>query len=70
MPYETKELWKGEATVLRHHHNAMLVDHEGEEAWIPYSIIHDDSELWESSDTQEDGELVIPLWKAEKEGWA
>jgi len=63
------ELWRGEVTVIRHHTNSMLVDHENEEAWIPYSKIHEDSEVWLESDPGETGELVVPLWLAEDRGW-
>lgn len=55
--------------VVRHHTNSMLVDHEGEEGWIPYSQIHDDSEVWLESEVGEVGELVVPLWIAEDRGW-
>jgi len=64
------DTWKGEATVVRQANAAVLVDYEGEEQWIPYSQIHDDSELWEQSDEGETGMLAIPLWLAEKKGWA
>ena len=55
--------------VVRHLTNSMLVDHEGEEGWIPYSQIHDDSEVWLESEVGEVGELVVPLWIAEDRGW-
>jgi hypothetical protein len=63
-------LWKGEAFVVRQGFEAMLCNHENEDAWIPYSQIHDDSELWNKSAAGESGELVIPLWLAVKNGWA
>lgn len=66
----SSDLWKGECMVVKHHEKAMLVRHENEEGWIPYSQIHDDSELYESSEPNEEGELVIPYWLADKHRWA
>lgn len=39
----------------------------GEEKWIPLSVIHDDSELYNDKDNDE-GEVVVEAWWAEKEG--
>lgn len=64
-----QEMWKGEVEIIRHHNKSMLCEYEGEQDWIPYSEIHDDSELWEKSDRGEVGDLVIPLWLANKKGW-
>lgn len=64
------DLWKGEAQVVRHADKAMLVEHEGEEGWVPYSQIDEDSELQEDSALWAEGEIVIPLWLAAKNGWA
>ena len=36
-------------------------------AWLPKSVIHDDSEIWEEG---QEGKLVVPNWFAEKENWA
>lgn len=47
MPYDSSSLWSGECFIVRHHTKSMLVDHENEEYWIPYSQVHDDSELYE-----------------------
>lgn len=64
------DMWRGEAMIIRHSVKAILVNHENEEQWIPNSQIHDDSEIWEKSTIGETGSLVIPLWLAEKKGWA
>jgi len=40
---------------------------EGEESWIPKKVIHDDSEVY-NEDTS--GDLVLPLWYAERVGLA
>ena len=63
------DIWKEESTIVRHGEKAMLVNHENEEAWIPYSQIHADSEIWKDSDPGETGLLAFPLWLAEKKGW-
>ena len=63
----TDELWEGEVEVLRETEMAILVDHEGEEAWVPKSQVHDDSEAYKKGQS---GKIVLPLWLAEKEGWA
>jgi len=39
----------------------------GEERWIPKSMIHDDSEVYDAGDNSS-GELVIKGWWAEQEG--
>jgi hypothetical protein len=44
---------------------ALLVDADGEEVWIPQSMIDDKSEVYREGD---EGELVIPLDFAEKKG--
>lgn len=46
---------------------AILVEVDGEEAWIPQSQIDDESEVWKDGD---EGTLVIPLWLAEAKGLA
>ena len=61
----TTDLWHGEVFIVRKSQKAVLVNYENEEAWIPYSQIHDDSEIYEKSDDKE-GNLVIPFWLAEK----
>lgn len=62
-------IWKGEVTVLAATEKALRVTHENEEAWIPLSQIHDDSEIWKPSQIGETGVLAIPEWLAEKKGW-
>jgi hypothetical protein len=58
----------GTATVKRETPKALLVEVEGEEMWVPKSVIHEDSEVWQGE--QDDGELVVKRWWAEKEGQA
>lgn len=61
------KLCKFEARALRKSKGggALLVEIDGEEIWIPQSVIDDKSEMWVEGDM---GELVIPLWFAEKKG--
>lgn len=47
---------------------ALLVEFpEGSTAWVPYSQIHDESEVFEETATP--GRLVIKRWLAEQRGW-
>lgn len=51
-------------TVLYETEKALLVDIDGDETWIPKSVIHDDSEVYKM---ETEGQLVLPQWFAEKE---
>ena len=53
------------ATAVRATEKALLVDIDGNEMWIPQSVIHDDSEVYEEGDT---GLLVVKGWWAQKQG--
>lgn len=46
---------------------AVLVESKNldEPTWVPMSVIHDDSEVWEEGDI---GVLTVKSWWAEKEG--
>jgi len=59
----------GQAEVRRETDKALLIYIEdiGDEVWVPKSVIHDDSEIWEAG--QEAGELVVTEWFAHKAGW-
>jgi len=46
---------------------ALLVEIEGEEEWVPKSVIHDDSEVFDDDENAE-GMLVLEEWWAEKAG--
>jgi len=37
-----------------------------EPEWIPYSVIHDNSEVYEEGD---EGDMIIKEWFAKKKGW-
>ncbi len=56
-----------DARCLRVTEKALLVEWEGEEHWIPVSVIHDDSEVFDD-DEHSEGTLIIAAWFAEKEG--
>ena len=58
----------GDARVKHKTERAMLVVVEGEEHWVPFSQIHDDSEVYSSSEVGETGDLVITEWLAHKLG--
>lgn len=58
----------GEAKILRTTDKAILVLLDGEEeAWIPKSVIHDDSEVF--SEKSPEGTLVVATWWAERNGF-
>jgi hypothetical protein len=58
-----------EVTVLRRGDAAVLVkDGNGNEGWVPHSLIDDESEITENSVPEEEGVLVIPKWKADELG--
>lgn len=61
------ELWKGDVEVTAETEKAILVSYEGEETWVPKSQVHDDSEAYKKG---QEGKIVLPLWLAEREGWA
>lgn len=58
-----------DCTVLKESDKAFLIDIEGEEYWVPKSVIHDDSEVYDN-DEHDSGTLVVHLWWAEKQGLA
>lgn len=61
----------GEGLVIRTTEGAVLVQVEGEEIWIPRSILHaEESEIDEDSEEGDEGTVVVKTWWAEKEGWA
>lgn len=62
-------MWKESVTVIRKSAKAILVDYEGVEEWVPFSVIHDDSEVYHESNVGDVGILVIPEWLAEEKGW-
>jgi hypothetical protein len=44
---------------------AVLVRIEGADYWIPFSLIGEESTVWEKGDT---GTLTIPVWLAKTKG--
>ena len=58
------ELIRFDARSIRDTDLAVLVIiEEEEEVWIPKSVIHDDSDIFEAD---QEGELVVPEWFAKK----
>jgi hypothetical protein len=45
---------------------AILVEIDGEDRWIPKSVVHDDSEVYDENEHNE-GTLALKAWFAEKE---
>ena len=56
-----------DVTAILETEKAILCEYDGEEFWIPFSQIHDDSEVYEQGDT---GQLIISRWLARKKGLA
>lgn len=59
----------GPATCIRRTDKALCCSVEDlGEIWVPVSVIHDDSEVYDSEENNV-GELIVKLWWAEKEGY-
>lgn len=59
-----------EAEVIRQGDAAVLVEVEGDEAWVPHSQLGDESEITADSRQGDYGALVVSSWLAKREGWA
>lgn len=66
--YDDKPVNLGRVQVVRATSKALFVhiDEDDNEVWIPKSVIHDDSEVWQED--SEPGEMVVAAWFARKEG--
>jgi len=54
----------GSGFALKETQKAILIQFDDEsELWIPLSVIHDDSEVWEQD---QEGNVVVKQWWAEK----
>ena len=62
------ETFSADAEALRETDKALLCNIEGEEVWVPKSLIHDDSEVYSMKANA--GTLIVPLWWARKQGLA
>ena len=66
---DEEDQWEGEVLVVKQAAKAMLCSFENEEAWVPYSKVHTDSDVDRDSEEGVVGNLLIPEWLAEKKGW-
>ena len=41
-------------------------EHFSTDTWVPYSTVHDDSEVYREGDV---GKLVLKTWWVERQGW-
>lgn len=58
----------GNGTAKKDTGRALLIELEsGEERWIPSSVIHDDSPVYDARDNSE-GDVIVKRWWADKEG--
>jgi hypothetical protein len=57
-----------ECAVVHETEEAILVHRSGpdDKVWVPKSVIHDNSEIYEEGCT---GTLVVFMWFADKQGW-
>ncbi len=55
-----------DVTCIRDTDKAILVAVEGEEVWVPRSVVDDTSEVQKKGDK---GELTVAEWFAQKQGW-
>lgn len=53
--------------VIKTTDRACLCNIDGDEVWIPWSLIDDGSDVYEEGDS---GTIYVPVWFAEKEGLA
>jgi hypothetical protein len=60
----------GAGTVKTETDKALLIELEdlGEERWIPKSVIHADSEVYEASGDGSSGDVVVQQWWADDKG--
>lgn len=67
MPRADEEPFRCQAKALRETPLAIYCELEsGDKKWIPKSVIHDDSEVYDA-ETNAEGELVVLAWFAQKE---
>jgi Ser-tRNA(Ala) deacylase AlaX len=65
--YEEHGYDRSEGEVLRETEKAILFQQEdGEEYWVPKSVLHDNSEVWKLGDV---GILIVKEWFARKMEW-
>ena len=58
----------GDGDVIASTDKALKIELEsGEEQWVPLSVIHDDSEVYDDEDNSS-GEVIVKSWWADKEG--
>ena len=60
----------GFVTVMRKTEKAIQV-YSGDygPVWIPFSQIHDDSDIFDNADDGDKGDMVVTQWFAEQKGW-
>lgn len=67
MSHDSHSLGTGRVSVSTDKALLIEIDDLDAEVWIPKSAIHSNSEVWKIG--QEEGDVVVHRWFAEKEGW-
>lgn len=58
----------GDGDVIASSDKALKIElYSGEETWVPLSVLHDDSEVYDDEDNSS-GEVIVKSWWADKEG--
>lgn len=62
---ESEDVFKCQAICKKERDKALLVVIDGDEKWVPKSVIHDDSEVFDADENAR-GTLVLKRWWAEE----
>lgn len=57
---------KGKTKALLIHAENTGDEHFSDDLWVPYSVLHSDSEVYREGDV---GTLILKTWWVEKQGW-
>ena len=61
--------WNETVEVVAVSVKAALCRYEDVEAWVPFSQVLDDSEIYAGCKVGDTGTIVIPEWLAQEKGW-
>jgi len=58
----------GDGKIIRETDKALLIRANDKDIWVPKSVVHDDSEVFDMEN--DEGTVVVKRWWAEKNGHA